>query len=211
MGGERSIEMIVQVMVSGSKQVLDQQVRHTVRTVDAQIQTGKIRNEFPQERQVRRLDILIDDLSPLVHGHRDDRLGFDHTLQFPQAAVLSDRNRLGPADLQSVVLRRIVASGDLDRRIGLVMHRSEIHHRGCGETKVPDVTSCVVDAFAQIFENFVAGGSYVPPYDHMVAFQQARKKESDLVYGILVEVLIVDPSDVIRFECSHEIPPLAEP
>ena len=53
--------------------------------------------------------------------------------------------------------------------------------------------------------NLRRGYSRIPSYEYLVGRKKFRKKITHLVGNFLVEIYIIDSSDVISMKCSHNL------
>ena len=147
------------------------------------------------------MDVLINDLT--LVGHRLNLKLVDHFLQILQSCVSADWNGVGSGNLHAVVLFGVVACCYLNRSVRLKVYGCKINHRcGC-KADVPYIDSCVVDSLAEILEDLITCESDVTTDNDILAGKKLRKEESYLVGCVLVEIFVVDTTDIVCFKYSH--------
>ena len=127
----------------------------------------------------------------------------DPVADLSQSCVQTHRKGILAGHLHSVVLRRIVRCRDLHRSLESVKRRSEIHHRSGAQACVIYIGTGIGDSLQKIFMNLRGRGPGIPADQHLVGRKKFRKEIAHLVGHVLVEIHIVDSSNVVSVKCSH--------
>ena len=126
-----------------------------------------------------------------------------HSLIFSESVVETHRKCVLHRDLHPVVFRRVVRCRNLYGCLETVVRSAEIYHRSRAQAEVAHVGTGIGYPFNQVIVYFPGGKAAVPADEDFPDIQQSGKEIPDLVSGRLVEIHIVDSSDVIRVKCSH--------
>ena len=181
---------------------LCKKVSHAVGEVEGDLEVAVVAFVFLEECDVVRLD--VDFLHHALAGcGRGGASSFYPGLDLAEAGVEANREGVLAGDLHSVVLRRIVRCGDLHGCLVAIFGGAEVHQRSAAEADVVDIRAGIGDALDQIVVHLGRGYAAVAADQHLVRFQKFRKEIAHLVGCILVEINIVDSTNVVCMKCSH--------
>ena len=153
-----------------------------------------------EEGEVGTLAILLDDAPASVRR----RSPLFHHLPSSLSPLSEPTGMAAAADLQPVVDGGVVARRDLHRGADLEMDGAIVDHR-VGEADVQ--TSAPLSlSLRKGGEDLVAGCPHVAADQHHIALQECGKEIPIRLHRILVEILVVDASDIICLKHSSLTP-----
>ena len=120
-------------------------------------------------------------------GPLEQTLG-DHGLDLAQAGVLADRRRAGPAELDAVVLRGVVARGE-HRGRRVEAPRREVDEVGGGEAEVDDVGAGQTGAVDERVDERLRRRAGVAADEHAVGAGEAHERVADAARDRLVDLV----------------------
>ena len=211
LGNQRVGLVIREVAVDGVEEpfgilslvnLLGEEIGHAVRKVESDLEIAVVAFVFAEELDVVGLD--VDFLHHALAGcGRGGAAFFYPGLDLAEAGVKPDGKGVLAGNLHSVVLRGIVRCGDLHGCLVAIFGGAEVHQRSAAEADVVDIRAGIGDALDQIVVHLGRGYAAVAADQHLVRFQKFRKEIAHLVGCILVEINIVDSTNVVCMKCSH--------
>ena len=201
---EASVHLFIDVGRLVAEDVTHQKRSHSVRHVHRDLKAAPVTLVLKEEGEIVSLYVHRTHLS-LHWGRRALATAFHPHLYLSEACIQTHRKGVFTRDLETVVLGRIVRGCNLHRGLEAVMRGAEIDHRCRAESYVVHIRSGIGDALEQVFMYLRRRNPCVSSYKHLVCRKQLRKEITHLVGQSLVEVHIVDSSDVICVKCSHNL------
>ena len=149
--------------------------------------------------RLEQVDVL--DLARDLAPRRDARR--DHLLDLLQAGLLADRRRAGPAELDAVVLRRVVTRGE--HRAGRVeLAGREVDEVGRAQPDVGDVGAGERRAFDERGRERLRRRPHVVADDEVLRAGEVREGVADPAGERLVDLVGIDAADVVGLEDGVE-------
>ena len=199
---ETSVHLIENICRGISENPPGEQYRHSVRQIECQPESRIVLPVSEQKLQIVLADINFPHLSPVFCRYALPAFVYP-LLYLAESVVEAYRKSIFHGHLHAVVRGRIVRSRNLHRCLESVLGSTEINHRSSTQTEITDIRSGIRNALYKIFMNLRRRNAAVPSDQNLVGLQKFRQEKSCPVNRILVEIDIVDTSDVVSMKCTH--------
>ena len=203
MVGEGAVGLEVEPVQSGlepGEDLLDCHSGHPVPAVDGNLQWTDRR---PIDDVEEMVDVIVDGVDGAHRAGRGSRrcLVIDHRLlDVLQPGLRPYRSGAGPAQLQSVVFRRVVRGSD-DRPRDRVLARVEIDEIGRHLPQIDHVGAGGRDPIHQRLEQRIRRPPAVPANGDLIGVDQRNESGADLPVQIRSHIAVVGaPANVIGLE-----------
>ncbi len=209
---ERSVELEVERHQVDPEGIPDRAVddRHAVRGIDDHLEApGRLGTGGPAQEREHMSGVVGRDVGGRDRpgpGRSRQVVVLDAGLEQRDAVIAGDRPCLVLAELEPVVLRRVVRRRDLCAARCLQVADREVVHRRGGETDVDDIEACRGEPFDEGLGQRHRRRPHVARHHDAVGAREIDLVENiaerlpDLAGGGFIELRRIDAADVVRLE-----------